>query len=89
MPTVKEIVNVRTGEVFAANQNLVMYAKSEPGTFNIIYNDETQPLAAAKYTEDSLKIMNMRDLQTIAEGMNLNCDRRKKDSLIDGILGRG
>ena len=89
MPNIKEIVNMRTGVAFDNNPNLLAYAMSDPTMFKIVYDEAQGGVEEETYTEEQLKAMNMRDLQLIADNKQIACDRRRKDSLIDGILGRG
>lgn len=79
-----KIVNKKTNVIFEnPNSNLLAYAKSDPSSFEITY-EEVQGEVKERLSEEKLKEMNMKDLQTLAEG--LECDKRRKDSLIDAIL---
>ena len=88
MEKVKEIKNVKSGLSFSYPGNdLIAYAKQDPSTFVFIHEDDpTEEVKKQTFCEDELKAMSMKDLQTIADGYDLECDRRVKDKLIDAIL---
>jgi len=88
MKTPKSVKNTVTGRVFTdLDKNLLDYAKSDTATFLIIYDEEESEPEEKSYTEEQLKALSMKDLQTLAE--DLDCDKRRKDSLIDAILNKG
>jgi len=82
-----KVVNKKTGLEFEANVNLIAYAKSDPGSYKIVYEEDNTPKPVKAHDMDDLKEMSMKDLQKLAEG--LECDKRRKDSLIDAILEAG
>jgi hypothetical protein len=78
-------LNTRTGVRFDANPELIKYA-SEESYFKPIYSDVDEPSAPEVYTLEILKSMNMKELQGITDDLEIACDRRKKDDMIDAIL---
>ena len=87
MPNIIHILNTKTNVIFEnPGKDLVAYAKAAPEDFKFVYDDEPEVEKDVVYTEDNLKAMSMKDLQVIAEALEVECDKRRKDSLIDGIL---
>lgn len=86
MQAAKKIVNTLTGLEFCdPNPHLLQYAISNKDVFVVVYDDvETE--SQEKYSEGDLKEMSMKALQEIADRLEVECDRRRKDSLISGIL---
>ena len=82
-----KVINKKTGLEFDANVNLIAYAKGDPGTYKIVYEEDNSPKPLKAHDPDDLKAMSMKDLQKLADG--LDCDKRRKDSLIDAILEAG
>lgn len=88
MKIVTKLINKRTNEIFVEpNPHLVAYAKDNPD-FSFEY-DEVPGEVEKSYSHDMLRAMNMKDLQTLAESLGVECDKRRKDDLIDGILKAG
>lgn len=88
MKELVHIVNVKTNVIFESpNSNLIAYAKGDPSSFRMVYRETDEVPEPKKYSEDALKAMSVKDLQLLAEG--LDCDKRRKDSLIDAILEAG
>lgn len=68
-------------------KDLLQYAKMNPEDFIFKYDGEEESEAQPHmYSTDELKSMSMKDLQTLAEAFELDCDKRRKESLIDAIL---
>ena len=88
MKTIKSIINTRTGNEFEnPNKDLIAYAKGDTASFEIVYEETADEDTPEVYTEEQLKALSMKDLQLLAE--DLDCDKRRKDSLIDAILNKG
>jgi len=83
------VLNTNTGLKFEASKDLLAYAGQEPEKFKVIYGDEDEPSRSEVYTEESLKEMNMKELQGLVESFELACDKRRKDDMIDAILKHG
>ena len=83
------VLNTNTGIKFEASKDLLSYANQEPEKFKVIYGDTDEPSAPEIYTEESLKAMNMKELQGLVEAFDLACDKRRKDDMIDAILKHG
>ena len=81
--------NVKTGVKFPATKDLLNYASQEAETFKVIYGDEEEAPEKESFTEESLKAMNMKELQNLVESLELSCDKRRKEEMIDAILKNG
>ena len=88
MQKVIEVKNRKTGMSFEyPGKDLLQYAKMNPDDFSFKYETvEDTEEKKHLYTTDELKSMSMKDLQTLAEAFELDCDKRRKESLIDAIL---
>lgn len=82
-----KIINTVTNLEFDVNPNILAYAKSDPGTFHIVYEEDEKPKPNKKMTLEDLKGMSIADLRTLSEG--IECDKRSKDAMIDAILKVG
>lgn len=81
--------NVNTGLKFPASKDLLSYAAQEPEKFKVIYDGDEEEPEQEGYTEESLKAMNMKDLQGLVDTLGLTCDKRRKEEVIDAILKNG
>lgn len=87
MKVATKIVNKKTNVIFLEpNNNLIAYAKSDPSSFEISYEDDGTE-EKKQLTDDGLRSMSIPDLRVLAEG--LDCDKRSKEGLIDAILKSG
>ena len=82
-----KIINTVTGIEHSVNPNLLAYAKSDPSTFKIEYEEDDKPKPTKKLTLEDLKEMSIPDLRALSD--TLECDKRSKDSMIDAILKVG
>lgn len=90
MQKVTHILNKITNLKFNVSKDLLAYAGQEPEKFKLIYSDtEVEAENPESYTEGSLKAMNMKDLQTLVDSLELTCDKRRKEEMIDAILKHG
>ena len=88
MQVVQKVINLKTGLEFVnPNNNLVQYAKNDTD-FKVVY-EEVDSKEEEKFTEEGLKCMSVKDLQGICDSLEIECDRRKKDAMIDAILKYG
>jgi len=88
MQVVQKVINLKTGLEFVnPNNNLVQYAKNDPD-YKLIY-EEVDSKEEEKFTEEGLKCMSVKDLQGICDSLEIECDKRKKDAMIDAILKYG
>lgn len=89
MKVITKLVNKRTNEVFVdPNPHLVAYAKGNPD-FESVTEEVPGEEKEKPFSYDMLKVMSMKDLQTIADSVEAKCDKRSKDALIDAILKAG
>lgn len=89
MKIIKKLVNKRTNQIFIdPNPHLVAYAKNNPDFVEEVEEVPGETLEKA-YSYDFLKTMNMKDLKTLADSLEVDCDRRDKETLINGILKAG
>lgn len=89
MQSIKCVFNTKTGVEFDPNPNLIAYAKSDPESYRLVMHEVEGEEEPEVYTEDQLKGYSMKELQKIADDFEIECDRRRKDSLIDAILKHG
>ena len=88
MQVVQKVINLKTGLEFVnPNNNLVQYAKGD-SDYKLIY-EEVDSKEEEKFTEEGLKCMSVKDLQGICDSLEIECDKRKKDAMIDAILKYG
>lgn len=88
MKIIKAILNTKTGNEFLdPGKDLIAYAKGDPSSYEFVYEETEEEAQDEVYTEEQLKALSMKDLQLLAE--DLECDKRRKDSLIDAILNKG
>lgn len=89
MQVIEKVINTLTGQEFVnPNQNLIVHAQNE-NYFKIVYKEVEGEDKPEKFTESGLKCMSVKDLQNICESLEIECDRRKKDAMIDAILKYG
>lgn len=89
MQAIKSILNKKTGVEFEPNPNLIAYAKGDPDTFKLVMHEVEGEEVEESYTEEELKTYSMKELQRIVDDLEIECDKRRKDSLIDAILKHG
>lgn len=85
-----KLINKRTNAEFDnPNKHLILYATNNPD-FEFVYGEvKASEPEVESYSLEALKAMSMKDLQTIVDGLEIECDKRRKDSMIDGILNHG
>ena len=89
MQEIDKIVNTKTGIEFPnPNNHLVQYAKGD-SAFKFIYKEVDREPEPEHFTEEGLKCMSVKDLQGIVDSLEIECDKRKKDAMIDAILKYG
>ena len=89
MKVVDKIINMETGvEFIDPNHNLIQYANGD-SKFQVIYKDVDGDEPGEKFTEEGLKCMSVKDLQGICDSLEIDCNKRKKDAMIDAILKYG